>query len=490
MLAHSLGLTKKPTTTLSEGQGSTTNKDHPYPDTASPFATLLMALEQPGLSHTGSPGVNNTGRDSAKTTPSTPQGAKVLTQQINPSPPRDTAMRSASSPALTGNFRQMFRADSPQTTVRTPQTPDIASVQSRQPVTQTPSEAVSRRLSSVTQPSNGLTKAGTQPSVGLTKAGTQTRVGTNIAGTQTLDGITGAGTMSTTRGDSAIASLHSQLSAGWTPLSQDHSLADSDVLPMSKGTTPTVSARNGKVTAWTDNAQPPSQTVDSTVPLTTRTGVSQGPDHTKTLLSNTHIGVATQGRPGQGRHADGQGTTPSTIAYQTDASSQTLQTSPDVQVSQGPSLDMTQPNWQGQLSAMIGGRIQSSAPTAWQVKVHPEGMGQLIISIAKHADGIHIRLEGTAAATVDMLSQHLSTLTDSLRNNGIDLSELQVSYRSSSGGLSQDGSSQSFQSNQQGQQGRWLQPFTGAASVNRPSHGSESTDVAGGLMNDRISIRV
>jgi hypothetical protein len=63
-----------------------------------------------------------------------------------------------------------------------------------------------------------------------------------------------------------------------------------------------------------------------------------------------------------------------------------------------------------------------------QVKVHPEGMGDIVVSVQRHGDGIHVRLEGNQMQTVQWLSQQAEGITQAMKHAGVDVQSVEIAF--------------------------------------------------------------
>ncbi len=84
-----------------------------------------------------------------------------------------------------------------------------------------------------------------------------------------------------------------------------------------------------------------------------------------------------------------------------------------------------------------------AGPSEMRVKVHPEGMGDIVVAVVRHGDSLHLRLEANQAQTVHWLAQHAEALAQAARTNGVDLASVEVVFGQAqlSQGFQEDSSS-------------------------------------------------
>ncbi len=89
-------------------------------------------------------------------------------------------------------------------------------------------------------------------------------------------------------------------------------------------------------------------------------------------------------------------------------------------------VSLSRPDASAQLAAMAA-NLASSGQGRLQVKVQPEGMGTLVITAAKHADGISVQLVASSSATVGLLSSAASKIQEDMQRLGLQISGVTVS---------------------------------------------------------------
>lgn len=60
------------------------------------------------------------------------------------------------------------------------------------------------------------------------------------------------------------------------------------------------------------------------------------------------------------------------------------------------------------------------------VRVHPEGMGEIVVSVAKQHTGVQVQVTATNGQTVQWLQQQSASMTDAIRTAGVDVAAFQV----------------------------------------------------------------
>jgi flagellar hook-length control protein FliK len=90
---------------------------------------------------------------------------------------------------------------------------------------------------------------------------------------------------------------------------------------------------------------------------------------------------------------------------------------------------------EGQAPAQLGQFVVQqvqTGPGEIRVKVHPEGMGDIVVAVVRSGDSIHVRLEANHAQTVHWLTQHADALVQAVKTSGVDLASVEVAFGSAS----------------------------------------------------------
>lgn len=98
----------------------------------------------------------------------------------------------------------------------------------------------------------------------------------------------------------------------------------------------------------------------------------------------------------------------------------------------------------------------SSGSNQFQVKVSPEGMGNLTISVTRDSNGVSIHVQASQETTLNWLGSQAADLKGILKDAGVSLNQLQMSMGQSNLGNSANGQSQNHN---QRQNSAVLQPF-------------------------------
>ncbi len=99
-------------------------------------------------------------------------------------------------------------------------------------------------------------------------------------------------------------------------------------------------------------------------------------------------------------------------------------------------LDTGKSTWMNDLGQMItsndnGGSIQ--------VKVHPEGMGDLLISVSQTSSGMQIHVEANQLSTAQWLGQQTQELANAVLQLGVSVANIQVGFGQASLSYSENG---------------------------------------------------
>ena len=96
-------------------------------------------------------------------------------------------------------------------------------------------------------------------------------------------------------------------------------------------------------------------------------------------------------------------------------------------------VDVSSPHAALQLSQAV---LQSlkNGDMQLQVKVQPEGMGQMLISVTQTAGQMHVSVAASQMSTYQWLQQNSGNLTQALQASGVQLSDVQLSFGQASMG--------------------------------------------------------
>jgi hypothetical protein len=103
-------------------------------------------------------------------------------------------------------------------------------------------------------------------------------------------------------------------------------------------------------------------------------------------------------------------------------------------------LDVRQPTWMTNFGQIVG-QVNADNGGTIQVKVHPEGMGDLLISVSPSTGGLQIQVEANQLSTVQWLGQQTAQLANAVSQLGISVANVQVGFGQAN--LSQSGNRQS-----------------------------------------------
>ncbi len=90
-------------------------------------------------------------------------------------------------------------------------------------------------------------------------------------------------------------------------------------------------------------------------------------------------------------------------------------------------LNVARPDWQIHLGNIIHKATQQEDGTI-QVKVHPQGMGDLLISVRHTELGVQIHMEANQFATAEWLGQQSLQLTNTVTQAGVNVANVQVTF--------------------------------------------------------------
>jgi hypothetical protein len=96
-----------------------------------------------------------------------------------------------------------------------------------------------------------------------------------------------------------------------------------------------------------------------------------------------------------------------------------------------PVVHLTQAQAPAQLEQIVLQQVHTG-PGEMRVKVHPEGMGDIVVAVFRSGDSIHVRLEANHAQTVHWLAQHADALVQAVKTSGVDLATVEVAFGSAS----------------------------------------------------------
>lgn len=109
-------------------------------------------------------------------------------------------------------------------------------------------------------------------------------------------------------------------------------------------------------------------------------------------------------------------------------------------------LNLHHPNVSTEFAKLIATRIAANG-NQLSVKVHPEGMGDLVISVSRVSSGIQVHVQASQMQTMQWLNQQSPQLMNAIQNAGMNVSGLQITYGqgdlSQSQGENQRGTDQS-----------------------------------------------
>ncbi len=105
-----------------------------------------------------------------------------------------------------------------------------------------------------------------------------------------------------------------------------------------------------------------------------------------------------------------------------------LQVVGDSRASNAPQvLDLNHSAWANELGRIVGNAtVQNNG--SMQVKVHPEGMGDLLISVSHTSTGVQIQMESNQLATVQWLGQQTQQMSSAVSQLGITVAGVEVSF--------------------------------------------------------------
>jgi hypothetical protein len=121
-------------------------------------------------------------------------------------------------------------------------------------------------------------------------------------------------------------------------------------------------------------------------------------------------------------------------------------------------LDVSQPGWMSNFGQIVGHVSNDNGGTI-QVKVHPEGMGDLLISVSNSAAGLSIHVEANQFSTAQWLGQQTGQLTNAVSQLGISVANVQVGFGQT--GFGQPGNGQSSRKSNDSE--RHVQSITGVS---------------------------
>ncbi|GMA49035.1 hypothetical protein GCM10025857_03920 [Alicyclobacillus contaminans] len=91
-----------------------------------------------------------------------------------------------------------------------------------------------------------------------------------------------------------------------------------------------------------------------------------------------------------------------------------------------PVLNVSHPAAGQQFAGLVAAQV-AAGPGELKVHVHPEGLGDILVTVQQQATGVHVRVEGNQWQTVQWLQQQTDGLTQSIRQAGVDLQSVEVS---------------------------------------------------------------
>jgi flagellar hook-length control protein FliK len=96
-----------------------------------------------------------------------------------------------------------------------------------------------------------------------------------------------------------------------------------------------------------------------------------------------------------------------------------------------PVVHLGQAQAPAELGQFVLQQVQTG-PGEMRVKVHPEGMGDIVVAVFRSGDSIHVRLEANHAQTVHWLAQNADALAQAVKTSGVDLASVEVALGSAS----------------------------------------------------------
>jgi hypothetical protein len=94
-----------------------------------------------------------------------------------------------------------------------------------------------------------------------------------------------------------------------------------------------------------------------------------------------------------------------------------------------PVWTVNHPNHTEMFSQMVLQQTQNGVAQL-KVQVHPEGLGNIVIAVTQHGEGVQVHVEANVMQTMQMLTHQTEQLMNAMRNAGVAVSGLQVSFGS------------------------------------------------------------
>lgn len=90
-------------------------------------------------------------------------------------------------------------------------------------------------------------------------------------------------------------------------------------------------------------------------------------------------------------------------------------------------ISMADPNRQQVLNNIVVQQVQAGQNEV-KVQIHPEGLGNIVISVTKVDGGVQVQMVANQMSTMQWLVQQSNQIADAVRTTGVDVSGVQVSF--------------------------------------------------------------
>ncbi|MCF8567483.1 flagellar hook-length control protein FliK [Alicyclobacillus tolerans] len=151
-------------------------------------------------------------------------------------------------------------------------------------------------------------------------------------------------------------------------------------------------------------------------------------------------------------------------------------------------INASDPQAYEKFSQLIVKQVRT-APNTLQVQVQPQGMGTLLISVTKQSQGIQVHVEANQLQTVQWLNQMGPQISDAVKNNGVQLTGIQIAYGNTSMSNSAGDTSTGQQSSSRRGRTNTIRQVTASNRGSQVPAGADTVSPIGGSTRG-INIRV